>query len=94
MHKQIFESSTFAQYASEHLVLVNADFPRLKKHGLSKDQQAKNDKLADTYNKDGIFPLTLLLTSGGKILKRWEGFPRVSSDEFVEQVKVVVDANK
>jgi thioredoxin-related protein len=94
MHKEIFESYAFTQYAGKNLVLVNADFPRLKKHELSKDQQTKNDKLADTYNKDGIFPLTVLLTSDGKVLKKWEGFPRISSDEFTKQLKAAVDANQ
>ena len=94
MHKEIFESSSFTQYAGDNLVLVNADFPRLKKHELSKDQQTKNDQLADTYNKDGIFPLTVLLTSDGKVLKKWEGLPPISPDEFTKQVKATVDANK
>ena len=31
MHKEIFDNNSFTQYADEHLVLVNADFPRLKK---------------------------------------------------------------
>ncbi len=93
MHKEIFESNNFTQYANEHLILANADFPRLKKNSLSKDQQKKNDQLADVYNKDGIFPLTILLTSDGKILRKWEGFPQISSDEFTKQVKAVVDAN-
>lgn len=94
MHKEIFESNSFIQYAGDNLVLVNADFPRLKKHELSKNQQAKNDQLADTYNKDGIFPLTVLLTSDGKVLKKWEGLPPISPDEFTKQVKATVDANK
>jgi thioredoxin-related protein len=94
MHKEIFESNSFIQYAGDNLVLVNADFPRLKKHELSKDQQTKNDQLADTYNKDGIFPLTVLLTSDGKVLKKWEGLPPISPDEFTKQVKETVDANK
>src|SRR6185295_17174708 len=74
MHKEIFENSSFADYASSHLVLVNADFPRLKKHELSKEQQDKNDKLAGVYDKEGIFPLTVLLTADGKVLKEWKGF--------------------
>ena len=94
MHSEIFEDNSFAQYAGGHLVLVNADFPRLKKHQLSKDQQAKNDQLADKYDKDGIFPLTVLLSSDGKVLEEWKGFPPVSSEEFTEQVKAVVDASK
>src|SRR5438046_2244872 len=94
LHKEIFENSNFSDYANDHLVLVNADFPRLKKHELSKDQQAKNDKLASRYDTDGVFPLTVLLTPGGKILKEWKGFPSVSAEEFTNQVKAVVDANK
>ena len=93
MHKEIFENTGFKQYADEHLVLVNADFPRLKKHELSKDQQKKNDQLADKYNKDGIFPMTVLLAPDGKVLKEWKGFPPLSPEEFTRQVKAVADAN-
>ena len=94
MHKDIFESNSFTQYAGEHLILVNADFPRLKKHELSKDQQKKNDQLADKYNKDGIFPLTVLLDPNGNVLKEWQGLPPISSEEFTAEVKSIVDANK
>jgi len=94
MHKEIFEGTTFMEYAEKNLVLVNADFPRLKKHELSKEQQAKNDELADKYNKDGIFPLTVLLNSDGKVVKEWKGFPPISSEEFTSQVKELVNANQ
>jgi len=94
MHKEIFEKSSFVDYASDHLVLVNADFPRLKKHELSKEQQEKNDKLASVYDKEGIFPLTVLLTPDGKVLKEWKGFAPVTSEEFTTQVKAIVDAGK
>jgi thioredoxin-related protein len=93
MHGEIFESASFSQYATEHLVLVNADFPRLKKNQLSKEQQKKNDQLADVYDKEGIFPLTLLMTPDGNVLKTWEGFPNISADQFTREVKAVVDAN-
>jgi len=94
MRKEIFENSSFTRYAGEHLVLVNADFPRLKKHELSREQQKKNDQLADKYDKEGIFPLTVLVNAEGRVLKEWKGFPPVSADEFASEVKAVVDANK
>jgi len=94
MHKDIFENSAFTDYAADHLVLVNADFPRMKKNQLSKEQQEKNDHLADLYDKEGEFPLTLLLTADGKVLKTWLGFPAVSPAEFTNDVKTVADANK
>lgn len=94
LHKEIFDSEVFTTFANEHLVLVNADFPRSKKNQLSKEQQKKNDEMADVYNKKGVFPLTLLLNSDGKVLKKWEGFPKESADEFTHEINVLVDANK
>jgi thioredoxin-related protein len=87
MHDEIFNSETFNQYAADHLVLVNADFPRLKKNRLSLDQQKINDAMADTYNPKGIFPYTLLLDSNGKVLKSWEGFFESGPENFVNQIK-------
>ena len=66
----------------------------MKKNQLSKQQQEKNDHLADLYDKEGEFPLTLLLTADGKVLKTWSGFPAVSPAEFTNDVKAVADANK
>jgi len=92
MHKQIFESDVFRQYAEEKLVLVNADFPRSKKHQLSKEQQAQNDALAGKYNTEGIFPLTLLIDENGKVLKTWEGLPDLSAAEFTAAIKASLHA--
>ncbi len=89
MQKEIFESSGFNDYAAGHLVLLNADFPRQKKHQLSKEQQQKNEALAERFNKKGIFPLTLLITEDGKVLKQWEGFPTGSSSVFINDMKSI-----
>ena len=94
LHKEIFDSEIFAKYADGHLVLLNADFPRYKKNLLSKEQQKKNDEMADVYNKSGIFPLTLLINSEGKVLKKWEGFPDESAAVFTNEINTLLDANK
>ena len=91
MHKEILESDVFTKYADEHLVLVNADFPRQKKNQLTAEQQKQNDQLADRYNKEGSFPLTLLLTADGKVVKTWDGFPKENADEFTNQVKLSIN---
>lgn len=94
MHKEIFESPSFTAFAEENLVMVNADFPRLNKNKPSKDQEKKNEKLADKYDKEGTFPLTLLLNAEGKVIKSWEGFPRLTAEEFTAQIKEITDAGK
>ncbi|MFI5185397.1 MAG: thioredoxin family protein [Chitinophagales bacterium] len=87
MHDEIFESTVFQQYADIHLILVNADFPRLKKNQLPKDQQKRNEILADKYNSKGIFPYTILLDSKGNVLKTWEGFFEPGAQNFIDQIK-------
>ena len=87
MHKDIFESTTFQEYAKDHLVLLNADFPRSKKNSLPADQQKKNDALADKYNQEGSFPLTVLLDSDGKVIKKWSGYYSKGAENFVNEIK-------
>jgi thioredoxin-related protein len=89
MHKEIFESEAFTKFASGNLVLVNADFPRLKKNQLSKEQTKLNESLADQYNPGGKFPYTVLLDANGKVLKSWEGYSSISPDKFIEDVNSV-----
>lgn len=86
LHKEIFNSEAFAAYAKDQLVLLNADFPRLKKNQLAKSRQLQNNKLADEYNAGGAFPLTLLLDANGKIIKRWEGLPNETPEAFVKEI--------
>jgi thiol-disulfide isomerase/thioredoxin len=92
LHDEIFESVSFKNFADSSLVLVNADFPRLKKNQLSKDQQKKNDKLADKYNPWGSFPFTVLLTAEGKVIKTWDGFPTETAEQFTGQLKGFMNA--
>jgi thioredoxin-related protein len=94
LRKEIFNSNAFSNFADSNLVLLNADFPRSSKNKLTGEQEKKNDALADKYNADGKFPYTLLLNADGKILKTWDGFPGVSPDVFVREVKSICDQYK
>ena len=93
MHKEVFTDTSFTALAATSLVMVNADFPRSKKHQLSKTQQELNNAMADQYNARGNFPCTLLLNADGKILKEWDGFPQGGAAAFTEDVKNVLDSD-
>lgn len=93
MEKEIFENNAFKTFAEENLVLVNADFPRLKKNQLSKDQQKQNDKLADKYNKEGHFPLTILMNHKGDVLGSWEGYSNMTPEQFIDRIKPLLNDN-
>jgi thioredoxin-related protein len=81
----VFESEAFVKFAQDKLVLVRADFPRLKKNQLPADQQARNDQMAERYNPNGKFPLTVLINSQGKVLKEWDGY-QPSVQKFIAEV--------
>ncbi|MGZ8509978.1 MAG: thioredoxin family protein [Chitinophagaceae bacterium] len=90
MRREIFESEVFKNFASENLVLVNADFPRLKKNQLTRDQQKKNEQVADKYNPQGNFPYTLLLNAEGKVMYSWDGFPNTTPEQFISRIKALI----
>ena len=92
MEKEIIEKEVFQQYAKEHLVIIKADFPRLKKNQLPKETRQQNEALAATYNQKGAFPYTLLLDAQGTVLKEWEGVVATSPENFIEQLDSVPDA--
>lgn len=94
LKKDIFESDAFKAYATDHLVLVRADFPRLKKNQLDKAQTEKNEGLAEKYNPQGKFPLTLLLDASGKVIKEWEGYVQKSPDAFVQEIDGTTNVSK
>ena len=89
LHKEVFTQDTFSSIAETSLVLVNADFPRAKKNQLSKDQQRLNDELADKYNHQGDFPLTVLINSDGQVIKAWTGYP-ANVDDFFEDLRSTI----
>jgi thioredoxin-related protein len=92
MEKEIFEKESFKHYAKDHLVLLHADFPRLKKHQLPKEQAKQNEELAEKYNKQGAFPFSVLLDQNGKVLKEWDGLVAASPENFINQIQSIAGA--
>ena len=93
MEKDIFDQAEFTGFAKDALILVKADFPRLKKNRLTPALEQTNEELASKYNTKGIFPLTVVLDAQGKVLKTWEGLPRETPAEFVKEIDVLFHAS-
>ena len=82
MHREIFNTEDFRQLADEKLILVQADFPRQKKNQPTAEQIIRNETMAEKYNPNGIFPLTVLIDAKGKALMSWEGFYKEGASSF------------
>jgi thioredoxin-related protein len=93
LKKDVFESSEFQAFAADHIILVRADFPRLTKNQLDAHQTAHNEALAETYNKQGKFPFTVLLDANGRVLQTWEGYPKgITPTSFIADIQTVASA--
>ena len=82
LEKNIWESTEFINDSNNHFVLLRADFPKKKNNSLSKEQQEQNNKLAEKYNKQGLFPLVAVLNKDGKMLGT-TGYKNVEPKEYV-----------
>lgn len=95
LKRDVLDTPEFLTFADKNLALVRADFPRLKKNQLDKKQTAQNEALAEKYNQEGKFPLTVLVGADGKVLKEWDGYPAgITTESFVQEIQSIINARK
>jgi thioredoxin-related protein len=82
LDKSIWQSAEFKDYASSNLILERADFPKKKQNQLDAGIKKQNEGLAERYNKDGIFPLVVVLDSKGEVLGK-TSYKNVSPKEYI-----------
>ncbi len=63
LSKEVFSTSEFKDYAAKNLVLVEVDFPRVKKQ--TEQQKSANQALQKKYGIEG-YPTIVVLNSEGK----------------------------
>jgi thioredoxin-related protein len=86
MERDLWDTETFIQYANDSLIMVKCDFPRKKENKLSKEQQAKNDVLAEKYNMAGYFPYVVIFDPNGSIVDA-HGFMDDGPDVYLERLR-------
>lgn len=83
-HKQILSDTSFRKFADKNLLMLKADFPQKRK--LSKGLELQNEKLAERYNPNGIFPNLILLNPDNSIIGSIT-YTNQSPEEFTVEVK-------
>ncbi|MCP4977959.1 MAG: thioredoxin family protein [Maribacter sp.] len=82
LERKIWQSEAFVSYSNEHYILYKADFPRKKANQLSVAIKEQNNKLAETYNPNGHFPLVVVLNSNEEVLGN-TGYNNLSPDSYI-----------
>jgi thiol-disulfide isomerase/thioredoxin len=84
--KEVFSQPGFAAFAQNRLVLAHFDYPRLPKNQLSPDQQQRNAAAAALLNREGDFPLAVVVSPEGKVLAK-TGYIVGGPDAFQSYLK-------
>jgi len=85
LEKVVWKSPEFQVEADKNWVIYRADFPNKRKNQLPPDLVDANNKLAEKYNKNGIFPLVMLLDPNGKVIGK-TGFKNVSAQDYIKLI--------
>jgi thioredoxin-related protein len=86
--KQVVATDTFMQFAAEHIVVLEADFPQRKR--ISIDTRAQNEALAERYNPEGSFPFLILLRSDRTPLRVFN-YQDEAPESFISELRSTID---
>ena len=87
LNREIISDSVFKNFTAQNLVLIEADFPQKIK--LTKEQILWNERLAEEFNPDGIFPYLLLLNADKSIISSLN-YVHYDAGHFIEQIKNIL----
>ena len=90
LRETILSDAKFVNYADKKLVLVDVDFPYKKANRLPKEQLTHNEKLADQYNPEGIFPRVILTDEQGKVLGEFTFDKRLAVPDYIHHVEKII----
>ena len=90
LDRQVWSTDIFKEYASEHYIMLQADFPRKRENSLSETQAKANAKLAETYNKNGIFPFVVVLDANGNVLGK-TGYKKTTPEQYIKELNAFTE---
>jgi thioredoxin-related protein len=81
----VWKSEAFKSESEKNWIIYKADFPKKKANQLSPELTESNNKLAEKYNKNGSFPLVILLDKTGKVIGM-TGFKNISATDYIQLI--------
>jgi thioredoxin-related protein len=91
LEKQVLSQQAFKDFAAQHLILMEADYP--KKKELPAELKKQNEALAKLYFADA-YPNVWLLDSEGVKLSEDLGDPEVKPDDLIAKLKELLAKRK
>ena len=88
LEENVLESDEFKKYAANY-VLARADFQHSIKHPVTAESKAKNLLIVEKYNKDGFFPLMVILDKSARIIGSRGTYNGESSSEYIASLQAI-----
>lgn len=79
----VWKSEAFKNESDKNWVIYKADFPKKKANQLTAEQAENNKKLAEKYNRNGSFPLVILLNKNEELIGM-TGFKNISASDYIQ----------
>lgn len=90
LDRAVWSTADFKAYAAEHYIMVKADFPRRKSNALSPELTKANKELAEKYNKNGFFPLVVVMDGNGRVLGE-TSYKKLTPKEYIKELNSFID---
>ena len=88
LEKNIFKSDEFLKYAELNYILVKIDFSN-KINVESDEHMAENLLIVEKYNKDGFFPLVVVLNKDSKVVGKTEVYKNETPEQYVSMLQKI-----
>ncbi len=86
LREQILVSPEFSEWSIANVYCLSLDFPAQKKNALSDAQREHNEKLAERFNPDGVFPLLIVVDSNEVVLFS-NGYKDIPASEYITEIQ-------
>lgn len=88
LEKEVFTKKEFQDFAKDHLILLEIDFPRKKEQ--TDELKAQNKKLDKEFKVEG-YPTVFLLDAEGKKISEDIGYKAGGPENYVKVLKEILE---
>ncbi len=78
LEQRVFSDPEFLEYARRNVILVREDFSQT-----SPEAKSRHLAIVEKYNRDGFFPLVLLLDPAGRVIKKTGPYEGETASEYI-----------
>ena len=87
LEKHIFLSKEFQDYAADNFILTRIEFNINPGFSVSAEANAENLLIVEKYNKDGFFPLVVLLNKQHRVLGKLGVYQNETPEKYLQLLR-------